>query len=74
MDYKRTSPEGASPRARAFIIHKALHTMLHLLYTTFTNRIGLVAVTIGHVNALHVDLAGHGYHSNEIRSIGLADS
>ena len=59
---------------RAFIIHKALHTMLHLLYTTFTNRIGLVAVIIGHVNALHVDLAGHGYHSNEIRSIGLADS
>ena len=23
MDYERTSPEGASPRARAFIIHKA---------------------------------------------------
>ena len=43
MDYERTSPEGASPRARPFISHKALHTMLHLLYIPFTNMIGLLA-------------------------------
>ena len=28
---------------RAFIIHKALHTMLHLLHILFTNMIGLLA-------------------------------
>ena len=36
MDYKYLRPEGVSPRARVFIIHKALHTMLHLLYIALT--------------------------------------